>query len=338
MSRGYTACSMARSKFLGVVGVAMAAMISSACVTSDQTDNSGDNYAGTGTDDGSGSGSGSGDGSGSGTGDGSGGDGSGNSMTTPTGDTGTPADSTPSFSSTLSTGCPAYGSDVYTPYVNYGPVTTGPVATYGWRGHGTTYPDAVEDFRAYQTPTTVECGSNKTMRNYLDVTAGCLGAVSAEGGVSGQVHMTTDGYYRSFALPYDQNGQQVAWTDTGVEYRFKFSQWTGDVSNPGFKAFGRYMTEYDLYVGSWRRDGVVQIQKKHCGEYTILKRIANYGAPSPNVWHTIKFEVVGDQQKLYLDGQLALTTTDSTIKRGTAGIRIDDAENALIDDWHVYAP
>ena len=43
-------------------------------------------------------------------------------------------------------------------------------------------------------------------------------------------------------------------------------------------------TEYDLYVGSWRMDGVVQIQKKHCGEYTILKRIANFGPPSPNVW------------------------------------------------------
>jgi hypothetical protein len=97
------------------------------------------------------------------------------------------------------------------------------------------------------------------------------------------------------------------------------------------------MTEYDLYVGSWRMDGVVQIQKKHCGVYTVLKRI-NFGAPSPNVWHTIKFETVGNQQKLYLDGQLVMTTTDDTIKRGTAGIRIDSAESSLIDDWRVYAP
>jgi hypothetical protein len=168
-----------------------------------------------------------------------------------------------------------------------------------------------------------------------------LGVVSSEGGKAGQIHGTTptEGYYRSFALPYDaQTGKQAAWTDMGVEYRFKFSQWTGDVSGPGFKVFARYMTEYDLYVGSWRMDGTAQIQKKHCGEYTILKRNGSYGAPAPNVWHTIRFEVVGNHQRLYLDGQLAIETTDDTIKRGTAGIRIDSAEGALIDDWRVYAP
>jgi hypothetical protein len=330
---------MARSKYLWVVSAALASMISTACTT-DQLDNPGDNYSGPVAGDGSGSGDGNGSGSGSGSdggGDGSvGDDGAGMQGT----DTGMPADPGTAFSSTLSTGCPAYNSGVYTPYVNYGPVDSGTPATYPWVGSSGNYPAGVEDFRAYTTPSTIECGSNKGARNYLDVTAGCLGAVSAEGGVSGQIHGTSvsEGYYRSFAIPYDSTGKQVAWTDMGSEYRFKYSQWTSDVSGPGFKIFGRYMTEYDLYVGSWRMDGTVQIQKKHCGEYTILKRIGNYGAPSPNVWHTIKFETVGNQQKLYLDGQLVLTTTDDTIKRGTAGIRIDSAENALIDDWHVYAP
>jgi hypothetical protein len=241
----------------------------------------------------------------------------------------------------LATGCPAYHSDVYTPFGTMSSVSSGSVSQYPWRGHGTSYPDTVEDFRAYgpSLPTTVECGANKGVRDYLDVTAGCLSAASVDGGKVGEIHGTSDGYYRSFALPYDSAQQkQVAWTDQGVEYRFKYSKWTGNVSNPGFKAFARYLTEYDLYVGSWRMDGVVQIQKKHCGEYTILKRIANYGPPAPNVWHTIRFEVVGSEQRLYLDGKLALTTTDDTIKRGTAGIRIDSAEGSYIDDWRVYAP
>jgi hypothetical protein len=337
MSAGYTACSMARSKqFMWVVGAAFAAMISSACTTSEpiEDNNTGDNYAGSPADDGTGDGSGSDDATGD---DGDDGDGTGDD--TGMVDPGTMADDGASFSPMLSTGCPAYSSSIYTPFENYGPVTTGKVSQYPWRGSGSTYPDTVEDFRSYSTPSTVECSSSKGTRNYLDVTSGCLGAVSAEGGIAGQIHGTSSGYYRSFSLPYDSaTGRKVAWTDMGVEYRFKYSQWTGDVSGPGFKIFGRYMTEYDLYVGSWRMDGTVQIQKKHCGEYTILKRIGNFGAPSPNVWHTIKFETVGNQQKLYLDGQLVLTTTDDTIKRGTAGIRIDSAENALIDDWRVYAP
>ena len=31
-----------------------------------------------------------------------------------------------------------------------------------------------------------------------------------------------------------------------------------------------------------------------------------YGAPSPDVWHSIRFEAVGDNLALYLDGELAL--------------------------------
>jgi hypothetical protein len=100
----------------------------------------------------------------------------------------------------------------------------------------------------------------------------------------------------------------------------------------------RYLTEYDLYVASWRKDGVVQIQKKQCGTYTILKRIATYGAPSPNVWHTMRFEIVGSEMRLYLDGTLAMTVTDSSIKHGTSGIRIDSADGAYLDDWRIYAP
>lgn len=240
----------------------------------------------------------------------------------------------------LSTGCSPYGSDVYTPFPGYGPVTTGTVSSFPWRGP-TTYPDSVEDFRMYgpSLPQQVECGGNKAARDHVDVTAGCLTAVSQGGDKRGQIQLTSDGYYRSFALPHDAaSDRPVAWGNQGVEYRFFYTGWTGTEGNPGFKAFVRYMTEYDLYVASWRRDGVVQIQKKHCGVYTTLKRDPTYGAPSLNTWHTIRFEVVGSELRLYLDGRLAMTTTDTSIKHGTAGIRIDSANGSLIDDWKTYAP
>jgi hypothetical protein len=253
--------------------------------------------------------------------------------------TGTPVDAT-NNGSTLSTGCTAYGSDVYTPFPGMGPVTKGDVAQYPWRGPKV-YPDSIEDFRLYgpSLPEQVECGSSKGARDHLDVTAGCLKAVLRDGDKRGQVELTSTGYYRSFALPHDaSSGRRVAWRDQGVEYRFMFTGWTGTAGNPGFKAFTRYLTEYDLYVASWRRDGTVQIQKKHCGKYTILKRDSSYGAPAPNVWHTIRFEAVGNQLRLYLDGRLAMTATDNAIPHGTTGIRIDSANGSFIDDWRAYAP
>jgi len=241
----------------------------------------------------------------------------------------------------LTSSCPAYSSSVYTPYVG-GTSPTGKVSQYPWRGPTSTYPSGDEAFNGYGSslPATVECGSTKSDRKYLDVTAGCLSAVSTSSGNRGKIALTTDGSYRSFAKAYTANGTApVKWTDTGTEYNFYYSKAPLSVGvNPGFKAFLRYRTEYDLYVASWREDGVVQIQKKQCGVYTILKRIPNYPPPAPGQWHHIRFEAVGTHLRLYTDGQLAVETTDDTFGAGTSGIRIDDAEGAYIDNWHVFAP
>jgi hypothetical protein len=237
--------------------------------------------------------------------------------------------------------CPSYpaSQNVYTPYAGSGPFPMGSVSAYPWRGPSTMYPDTVEDFRGYAAPENVECGGTRSKRSHLEVTAGCLDAVTSNGQVSGRVGMTGDGYYRSFALAFAANdpAHPVKWTNQGTEYKFFHPSGT-PVGNFGYKAFVRYRTEYDLYVASWRTDGVVQIQKKECGQYTVLQRKNNYGAPSPNAWHTIRFQVQGNQMKLFLDGQLAMTQTDNTFVTGTAGIRIDSMEGALIDDWRVFQP
>ncbi len=314
-------CPMARSRSRWVRGV-IVVVLTSCAASGDPSPSSGNDFSGPGVPD-----------------DGEVGDDAGGNRGDPGTNSGAAAVGVQTVA--LSTGCAPYGSDVYTPFASFSAVSSGSVASLPWRGRSASYPDAIEDFRGYGPgmPAAVECGSNKSQRDHLDVTAGCLDAVTFGGDKVGQTHGTSDGYYRSFALPYDAAHQrQVAWGDQGVEYRFYYSSWTGNVSNPGFKAFVRYLSEYDLYVGSWRMDGVVQIQKKQCGVYTILKRDPGYGPPAPNMWHTIRFEVVGNEQRLYLDGRFAMSTTDDAIKRGTAGIRIDSAEGAYIDDWRVYAP
>jgi hypothetical protein len=232
-------------------------------------------------------------------------------------------------------------STTYWPYPRNAPTVLGTPADHPWWGQGQNPPSGSElSFRPFSSGSTIECGSNKTERSYLDVTAGCLDSSAFQTANRGQIHGTTDGYYRSFALPRDAQdpNRMVKWTDQGGEYDFYFNGWTGNVSNPGFKVFARYLTEYDLYVASWREDGVVQIQKKECGVYTILKRIPNYPAPTPGQWHHIKFEVKGTHLALYTDGHLAVETDDDTFGAGTSGIRIDDAEGAYIDNWHVFAP
>jgi len=210
-----------------------------------------------------------------------------------------------------------------------------------WVGPTAPYPNGDEDFSGYGTnmPVTIECSDNKAAVPYLDVTDGCLGATMVGTYTRGQVHATADGYFRTVALGFATDPQHPAkWTDQATEYRFYYSAQVGTNGNPGFKAFARYRTEDDLYVGSWRTDGTAQIQRKQCGNYTELVILPTFGAPTPNAWHTIRFAAIGDQLELTLDGKLAISTTDTAFSWGTAGIRIDSMDGAYIDSWKVEAP
>lgn len=325
-------------------GFVICAVFVGACAANgNPADNSGGDYSGSGSIDGS-------DGNGSdmtgsdvGSNTGSGSDAGSGSDTGGSSDAGSGSGgSTTVVGLTSPTSCAASNlSTTYWPYPRNARTELGTPAAHPWWGQGTNAPAQSElNFHTFPAAQTIECGSNKSQRSYLDVTAGCLDSASFQTATRGQIHGTTAGYYRSFALPVDQQDPttMVKWTDQGGEYDFYFNGWTGNVSNPGFKVFARYLTEYDLYVASWREDGVVQIQKKQCGVYTILKRIPNFPPPAPGQWHHIKFEAVGNHLRLYTDGQLAVETTDNTFGAGTSGIRIDDAEGAYIDNWHVFAP
>jgi hypothetical protein len=238
-------------------------------------------------------------------------------------------------------GCPSYPAGTYTPYAN-GSSERDTVAAVPWRGPDGGYPNGDEDFSAYGAGEMVECSSDKSTRAYLDVTDGCLEAIYTGTGtvMRGGIQATSDGYYRAVALGFAPGDPDhaVRWTDQAVSYRFHYTKQTGDVGNPGFKLFARYNTELDLYVASWRTDGVVQIQKKQCGDYTPLVIDESYGAPSPNAWHDIEFKAVGEQLSFYVDGKLAVSAADATFKSGTAGMRIDSMNDAAIETWRVSAP
>jgi len=225
------------------------------------------------------------------------------------------------------------GSTVYTPFT--GTSTTGSAATYGWKGFNTTYPATSEDFRGYALPLTVECSSSKSTRSHLDVTAGCLTAVPVGSYSRGKITSTSDGAFRVVALPFTgAETKPLKWTDVHNQFRFYYTGTSGPGVDPGFKAFVRYRSENDLYVASWRVDGVVQIKKKQGGTYTTLAQ-ATKSKPSTGAWHTLRFDAIGTHLDLYLDGAKVLSATDSTFSWGTAGIRTDAMTGAYLDEWTV---
>jgi hypothetical protein len=224
-------------------------------------------------------------------------------------------------------------SSVYVPFT--GTSSTGAASQYPWQGHATSYPAALEDFRGYALPLTVECSSSKSTRSHLDVTSGCLTAVSVGAYSRGQITSTSSGAFRVVALPFTgSETNPLKWTDMSNEFRFYYKGTSGAGVDPGFKAFVRYRSENDLYVASWRMDGYLNIKKKHCGTYTTLaqKRLA---APTTGTWHRMRFDAIGNRLVLYVDGVEQLSATDSTFSWGTAGIRTDAMTGAYLDDWTV---
>ena len=219
-----------------------------------------------------------------------------------------------------------------------------PVGTVGqlpWLGPLARYPAGDENFSGYgpNYPVQVECSDDKDQRGYLDVTEGCLSAARSGSRTVGQIQAAADDAFRVVALGFGVDPTlDVRWTDMSSSYSFHYTQQVGSANNPGFKVFVRYQTEDDLYVGSWRTDGVVQIQRKQCGVYTPLAILPTFGAPTANAWHTIGMTAVGTTLTLSVDGDAAISVDDATFPSGTAGIRIDAMDGALIDDWKVAPP
>lgn len=238
-----------------------------------------------------------------------------------------------SFDETLGQTDAELATAAYTPFS--GASSTGSAATYPWQGYNTSYPAGDEDFRGYALPLEVECSSTKSRRSHLDVTAGCLTAVAVGSYSRGEITSTSDGAFRVVALPF-KSGEPypLKWTDVKNEYRFYYKTTTGPGVDPGFKAFVRYRDENDLYVASWRTDGVVQIKRKQNGTYKTLAE-TTMARPSTSTWHTLRFDATGARLDLYLDGAKVLSATDTAFAWGTAGIRTDAMTGAYIDEWTV---
>lgn len=174
------------------------------------------------------------------------------------------------------------------------------------------------------------------------MTSGCLSSKYAGKWKRG---WTDDSVFRAITVGRDSYGREIKWTDQTIEFRAYIKTWHNNGNIPswsGIHAFARYRTSDDLYVASIRYDGLVTIKRKWNGNYTTLVQtrlhnnyrnyLDNNGNLSTGKWYRIKFSAIGNNLKLYLDGELLLSAKSGTFSWGTTGIRIDNASTYL-DDW-----
>jgi cysteine-rich repeat protein len=220
---------------------------------------------------------------------------------------------------------PTYGSGVYDAFPwNNSSYPKGNSDTYGWPG---------DDFESYAHDEIVETSTNKSRRSHLDVTSGTLRAKHLNGSQLWKRGWTNTHNFRVLSRT-TSGGDLVRLTDVEPAVRVYISSW--DSSGPqwsGAHIFARYQTENDLYVASLRKDGKVYIKLKHCDAYTTLAG-ANFsqGAVQTGKWYDLRFEVVGQRLRFYVDGTLELEAFDDTLSWGTTGVRTDYS-TMYIDDW-----
>ena len=187
-----------------------------------------------------------------------------------------------------------------------------------------------ESFEAYAEGSLVECSSEPAQQGHLEVTSGCLFSKYAGTYRRG---WTSTYNFRALSRKY-VDGKKVGWKTAAPSYRAHIHEWqAGAPEWAGLHVFARYQTENDLYVASYRKDGLVTIKKKLGGIYTTLAQ-KTLGAPAIRAWHTVKLSVSGDTLQFSVDGTLQLTAHDSSLTWGTTGLRTDYMD-VYLDDWKI---
>ncbi|HYO65225.1 MAG TPA: hypothetical protein VEU33_04020 [Archangium sp.] len=189
-------------------------------------------------------------------------------------------------------------------------------------------PWAGERFEDYAEGSLVECSNEPSHRAHLEVTSGCL--FSKDAGAWRRGWTSTHDFQALSRLYVD--GKKVGWKTAAPSYRAHIQDWQeGAPEWAGLHVFARYQTENDLYVASYRKDGLVTIRKKLGGVYTTLAQ-KMLGAPATRTWHTVKLSVSGDTLQYFVDGALQLTAHDTRLTWGTTGLRTDYMD-VYLDDW-----
>ncbi|MBD0380848.1 right-handed parallel beta-helix repeat-containing protein [Paenibacillus sp. WST5] len=108
-----------------------------------------------------------------------------------------------------------------------------------------------------------------------------------------------------------------AWTDYSVEAKVNVSNWNG--SNRAYVA-GRYKDGNNFYAASLYNSngGKLEIRKKVSGSTTTLA--TKDFSLATGTWYNVKLEMTGSTIRMYVNGSLELSATDSSLTSGAIGL------------------
>jgi pectate lyase len=124
-------------------------------------------------------------------------------------------------------------------------------------------------------------------------------------------------FYQSSSNEGRASAGNQSWTNYSVEARVKVENWNG--SNRAYVA-GRYKDGNNFYAASLYNSngGKLEIRKKLSGSTTTLAT-KDYTLAT-GTWYTVKLELSGTTIRMYVNGTLQLTATDSSISSGGIGL------------------
>jgi serine/threonine protein kinase len=120
------------------------------------------------------------------------------------------------------------------------------------------------------------------------------------------------------------------WTDKVITARVKPTAWNG--TDRLVAVAGRLQNATNYYFATMRSSNQIEIKKLVDGRSTVLA--SKPFTVSLNAWRTVRFEIIGTNLRLYIDGVLQLSATDSTYASGSAGLATFYA-TANFDDFVV---
>src|SRR5690606_5982938 len=118
-------------------------------------------------------------------------------------------------------------------------------------------------------------------------------------------------YYSSSTSEGRTSAGSQSWTDYTVEARVKVESFNG--SNRAYVA-GRYQDGNNYYAASLTGGNKLELRKKVGGSTTNLA--SKSYALQTGVWYTVKLEMQGSSIKMYVNGNLELQATDSSLSSG----------------------
>jgi PelA/Pel-15E family pectate lyase len=124
-------------------------------------------------------------------------------------------------------------------------------------------------------------------------------------------------YYQSSSNEGRASAGSQSWTNYTIEAKVKVDNFNG--SNRVYVA-GRYKDGNNYYAASLYNSsgGKLEIRKKVGGSSSTLA--SKSYALSTGTWYNVKLEMSGSTIKMYVNGTLQLTATDSSLTSGGAGL------------------